>query len=464
MANPVIPESITVHLGEPGDDAPNITVPFIDYIKNVASSKIYPTWPETAIRANILSQISFALNRIYTEYYRSRGYDFDITNSTAHDQSFVPGRNIYYNISRIVDEIFNSYIVRQGYIEPFFAAHCDGIEVICEGLMQWDTVSLAQDGLTPHQILQRYFGEDIDIVTDVPVEGVTPSVPTRLLREGVFGNDVRTVQVRLNRISRNFPAIPRIPTPDGIFGPETTDAVKAFQEAFGLSPDGIVGKGVWYRILNVYNAVKRVNELDSEGISFEEIQNILPRGLREGDTGPIVRELQYLLAYLHAYEPTLPALTIDGIFGPETKKAVTAAQRFFGLPEDGHAGAATYDRIYRAYRGIRDTVPNTYEEGITLPYPGYPLRIGSRGDAVKLIQEYLNYIRQDYDEIPQLVVDGVFGPATQNAVMVFQRLFGIEPNGIVGAQTWNEMAAVYHDVHYDRQSHPGQFPGIVIGL
>ena len=180
--------------------------------------------------------------------------------------------------------------------------------------MQWDTVSLAQDGLTPHQILQRYFGEDIDIVTDVPVEGVTPSVPTRLLREGVFGNDVRTVQVRLNRISRNFPAIPRIPTPDGIFGPETTDAVKAFQEAFGLSPDGIVGKGVWYRILNVYNAVKRVNELDSEGISFEEIQNILPRGLREGERSYRPRTA-VSSPYLHAYEPTLPALTIDGIFG-----------------------------------------------------------------------------------------------------------------------------------------------------
>ena len=151
---PVIPENITVHLGRPTESARNVTVPFADYIKNVASSEIYPTWPENALRANILAQISFTLNRIYTEYYRSRGYDFDITNSTAFDQSFVYGRDIFENISQIVDEIFNEYIRRSGSVEPLFAVYCDGINVQCNGVSQWGSVELANQGLTPYEILQ----------------------------------------------------------------------------------------------------------------------------------------------------------------------------------------------------------------------------------------------------------------------------------------------------------------------
>ena len=161
---PVIPEFITVHLGAPDSDAPNVTVPFVDYIKNVASSEIFPTWPESAIRANIYAQISFALNRIYTDYYRSRGYDFDITNSIGIDQSFVNGRDIFENISQIVDEIFNDYIVMSNSIEPFFAAYCDGRELRCQGLEQWGTVSLAEQGYTPFEILQYYYGDDIQLI------------------------------------------------------------------------------------------------------------------------------------------------------------------------------------------------------------------------------------------------------------------------------------------------------------
>ena len=205
-----IPSQITVHLGAAADQsAPNVTVSFPDYIKNVASSEIYPTWPENALRANIYAQISFALNRIYTEYYHSRGYDFDITNSTAADQSFVYGRNIFENISQIVDEIFNSYVVRQGSIEPLFTQYCNGTTVSCGGLSQWGSVALAQQGLTPYQILQRYFGDDINIVRNVPVSGLRPSAPTAPLALGSGGNDVTNVQIRLNRISKNYPAIPK---------------------------------------------------------------------------------------------------------------------------------------------------------------------------------------------------------------------------------------------------------------
>ena len=158
---PVIPNYITVHLGAPSENAPNVTVPFADYIKNVASSEIYPTWPENAIRANIYAQISYALNRIYTEYYPSRGYDFDITNSTTIDQSFVYGRDIFENISQIVDEIFNDYVIRSGSVEPYFTAYCDGREIQCNGLEQWGTVSLAEQGYTPFEILQYYYVNDI---------------------------------------------------------------------------------------------------------------------------------------------------------------------------------------------------------------------------------------------------------------------------------------------------------------
>ncbi|MBQ5794240.1 MAG: spore cortex-lytic protein, partial [Clostridia bacterium] len=214
---PIIPETITVHLGAPDSTAQNVTLPFLDYVTNVASSEIYPTWPENAIRANIYAQISFALNRIYTQYYRSRGYDFDITNSTAIDQSFVQGRDIFDNVREIAGEIFDGYVRRRGSVEPLFAAYCDGVEVTCNGLSQWGSVDLANRGLSPYEILTTYYGDDIDIVTGVPVAGLTASLPEFPLRVGNVGDDVRTVQIRLNRIAQNYPAIPKIVQTDGIF-------------------------------------------------------------------------------------------------------------------------------------------------------------------------------------------------------------------------------------------------------
>ena len=222
---PVIPEIIRVHLGAPSAEAENVSVSFPNYIKNVASSEIFPTWPESALRANILAQISFALNRVYTEYYPSRGYDFDITNNTAFDQSFVKDRDIFENISAIVDEIFNNYIVRAGNVEPLFATYCNGTTTTCEGLSQWGTVDLANEGLGAYDILTRFYGDDISLVTNAPVAAVEPSELEVLLRLGSAGNDVAFIQLRLNRISSNYPTIPKIPDPDGIFGVVTENAV-----------------------------------------------------------------------------------------------------------------------------------------------------------------------------------------------------------------------------------------------
>ena len=242
---PYIPETITVHLGRPDADAMNVEVPFADYIKNVASSEIYPTWPEAALRANIYAIITFALNRIYTEWYRSRGYPFDITDSTQYDQKYTYGREVFENINRLVDEQLNTYIRRQGTIEPLFAAFCNGTTVTCEGLSQWGTVGLAEQGYSPYDILTYYYGDSIDLVQNVPVQTSMQSYPGFPLALGYSGEDVRLLQIQLNRISRNYPAIPKIGEITGSFGYLTQEAVLKFQEIFNLSPTGTVDEATW---------------------------------------------------------------------------------------------------------------------------------------------------------------------------------------------------------------------------
>ncbi len=460
---PIIPETITVHLGPPNSNAENVTVSFLDYISNVASSEIYPTWPENAIRANMYAQVSFALNRIYTEFYRSRGYDFDITNSTAIDQSFVRDRDIFENISRIAGELFNNYIVRQGFVEPLFAQYCDGYEVVCEGLSQWGTVSLANDGLTPYEILQYYYGDNINLVTDAPVAGITASVPDFPLRAGSVGDDVRTVQIRLNRISNNYPAIPKIIEPDGFFSDDTERAVRDFQTIFGLESDGIVGKATWYKIQQIYNAVKKLNELNSEGITQSEVTQQFDTELSVGDSGNDVANLQVYIDYLSAYYNTIPSVTVDGDFGNATEESVRAIQRTFDLPVTGVVDAATWEALYRAYLGIIQTISTDFTEDVTIPYQGVPLRIGSESEEVRLLQEYLNFISQFYTQIPSVSVTGYFGTQTRNAVLAFQRLFGIEELGVVGILTWSAITDLYSDLYKGEELREGQFPGYDVG-
>ncbi len=460
---PIIPENIVVHLGPPSSDAANVTVPFADYIKNVASSEIYPTWPEEAIRANIYAQISYALNRVYTEFYRSQGYPFDITNSTAIDQSFVYGRDIFENISEIVDDIFNSYLRRQGNIEPLFAAYCDGIEVTCEGLSQWGSVRLAEQGNTPYGILTNYYGNNIDIVTDVPVGNIDESVPNTPLRFGSIGPLVQRIQVQLNRISANYPAIPKIYPVDGVFGESTENAVREFQRTFSLTDDGIVGPGTWYRIQRIYTAVKRLAALDSEGLTLAERATQFPEELSLGTRQIGVRVLQYYLSYISQFNPAIPSVTPDSIFGPATEEAVRAFQTEYGLPVTGIVNEDTWDAVYNIYLSLVSSVPLEYREGRIVPFPGTTLLEGSRGEDVVLLQEYLNYIGRTYPEIPSLTVDGVFGPATENAVRAFQTRFGLSgPSGVVGASLWGNITDVYEDLYYGNRASEGQFPGYTV--
>ena len=437
MALPVIPEYITVHLGAPDEAAENIRVPFADYIKNVASSEIYPTWPETALRANILAQTSFALNRVYTEFYRARGYDFDITNSTAYDQSFVPGRDIFENISRIVDSTFNDYIVRQGSVEPLFAAYCDGREVQCRGLSQWGSVTLAEEGLLPYEILQNYYGDDIDIIYNAPVADSGGSYPGVPLGIGDVFEEVRVIQYELNRISDNYPSIPKIPVVNGVFGTQTEAAVRAFQSVFGLRADGIVGKATWYRIKAIYNAVKRLAELTSEGVSREEAEEAFETELSEGDVGVYVRTLQIYLATLAYLDGAYPDVTVDGVFGPATRTAVEYIQRTNSLPLTGVVDRESWSVISRLYNEAVQSIPERFGVEAYEIYPGRALAYSSVGREVEDLQRLINRASKNGAPLPLVAVDGVFGKSTEDAVKTAQRLGGLTPDGIVGAPTWS---------------------------
>lgn len=459
---PTIPETIVVHLGAPDSDAQNVTETFSSYIKNVASSEIYPTWPDEAIRANVLAQISVAMNRVYTDFYKTRGYAFDITSSPAYDQTYIYQRDIFDNISRIVDEIFDSYIRREGNIEPLYAVFCDGDEVQCDGLKQWESVTLAESGMNATEILKYFYGNDIEVVTGVPVQNRLASAPLVTLSKGDTGRDVELIQRRLNRISANYPGIPKIYPPDGFFDVNTENAVKKFQEVFNLTPDGLVGRSTWNSIQQVYSAVKKLSQLNSEGIRLDDINTRYGGELRLGDTGEGVLTIQYYLSYINLYIPTVQATAYDGDFGAGTENSVKSFQRTYGLSESGVVDRLTFDTMEGVYYSLIAELDLKFQEGRIVPYPGRVLSLGSIGDDVRILQEYLNYIARSYTEIPRTTPDGVFGENTERQVAAFKRIFnipGLETR--VNAVAWNAIANIYDDLYNGSIVNEGQFPGSV---
>ena len=434
-----IPTYITVHLGRPQNAAENVTVPFLYYLKNVACSEIYPTWPYEALKANIWAQASLALNRIYTEWYPSQGYDFDITNSTAFDQAFVKDRNIFDSVAVVVNEVFNQYIQKANYQEPYYAEYCDGKIASCPGMKQWGTLSLANQGYTAIEILRYYYGDSILIRESNNIQDIQASYPG-VLRIGSSGQEVREMQEFLNAIAINYPAIPVIFPVDGIFNESTEAAVRVFQRQFNLTVDGIVGKATWYKISYIYAAVRKLAELTSIG----RIENLYSgqypgTPLQEGDRGVEVQLLQYYLSAIAVFYPQIPNVSIDGRFGPELFKAVLNFQRSFGLIEDGIVGRETWNRIYALYETLSDKI--VPDESIP-EYPGMTLQQGSSGENVRRIQTALNNISAQYPSIPLRVEDGIFGTATTTAVRAFQRQFGLTVDGIVGVLTWNKLFEV----------------------
>lgn len=258
----VVPEYIIVHLGTPNNkSAENVWVAYKDYIKNVASSEIYSTWPAETIRANVIAIISFTLNRVYTEWYRGKGHDFTITNNTAYDHAFNYGRNIFEEISIIVDEIFSTYLTRPNINQPLFTQYCDGKRVNCEkGMKQWGSKDLGDKGYSAYDILKSYYGYDTYLETAPKVEGIPKSYGGTVLTYGITNEDVSTVQEQLNSVSNNYPKIPKLPV-TGYYGEQTQTAVKTFQEIFGLPQTGSVDFATWYELSNIFVSVKKLSEL-----------------------------------------------------------------------------------------------------------------------------------------------------------------------------------------------------------
>ena len=392
---PYVPRTITVHLGLPDQWAENVTVSFPDYVKNVASSEIYPTWEPAAIRANVLAIISFALNRVYTEFYPSQGYNFQITSTTQYDQKFIRGRNIFENISRIVDEIFNDYIRRQGHVEPLAAKFCNGTTSTCDGLSQWGSQEMAQEGANSMDILYRYYGGDIELVVDAPIQDIASTYPQTPLRLGSVGASVVVVQAMLNRISQNYPAIPKITPANGVFGEDTRDAVRTFQRIFNLDPDGVVGKATWYKMVYLYAGILRLAELVNQGQTFVTVQFQFSGPLEEGDSGPEVGILQYMLALLAQFDSSLSPLAVDGVFGSSTTQAVRTYQQLVGLTPNGCVDETTWDSIYGSFAQAdyflrRDTVraQSLREDAVPVLARAGEIPEGERWDNTPRIGQY----------------------------------------------------------------------------
>jgi len=444
MPTPKVPETIVVHLGPPNRSAENVTVNFSDYIKNVASSELYPTWPENALRANIYAITTFALNRIYTEHYPSQGYDFDITSTTQYDQKFIKDRDIFDSINTIVDELFNDYVTKGNQIQPYFTTYCDGATVTCDGLSQWGTVTLAEQGLSPYQILQYYYGDNLKIVENAPISANVASYPGVPYRLGSAGEEVRTIQRELNRISANYPSIPRIPETNGIFEITTQFAVQQFQRIFNLPIDGIVGKSTWYKLKQIYNGVKRLSELYSEGITLTETQRLYRTALKYGDSGPDVGTVQYYLSFIGRFYDTIPVIAVDNVFGEETRDAVYSFQNQFGLTVDGIVGRETWYALQDEYNKILLSLPDEYLTYSALLYPGYFITTGANGKVVDQIQTMLKTIAEYEPSIPSVTVDGVYGKETMTAVKAVQRLSGLPETGYVGPLAWNAIVNLFN--------------------
>ena len=383
-------------------------------------------WPEQALRANIHCQISLALNRIYTEWYPSKGYTFNITNSTSYDQYYVHGRTVFEVMVRITDDIFNTYLRKRGTVNPYYSEYCDGKSVTCPGLKQWGTVTLANNGRSALQILRYYYGSDIEIVRTSNIQSIPQSDPGSPLRQGDSGTAVFTLQRQLNRITKDYPFLGKL-TVDGVFGSRMAATVRAFQKQFNLTADGVVGRTTWTEVYDQFRSIQSDNGTP----------NAYPgTALREGSSGQNVRLVQFWLKIARTVYTSLANVTVDGKFGAGTAAAVQRFQRYFGLTADGVVGRITWNKLYEVYNDIANKLlSSSLRPG---EYPGV-LRTGSSGTAVRELQFYL-YLMSAYESsIPPVSIDGKFGADTERAVRAYQRFAGLTVDGVVGRTTWNSL-------------------------
>ncbi len=436
---PVVPNNITIHLGIPDAAAKNITIPFTEYISNVAASELYPTWPKNALEANIYAIISFALNRIYNEWYPSKGYNFDITSSPQYDQTYIENRSTYENIDNIVEEIFNNYIVKGNQIQPYFTRYCDGRVTNCEGLSQWGSVSLANQNKTAIDILKYYYGNDVSIKYDAPVGDGLGGYPGYDIGIGNAGNPVLAIERDLKRIRQNYPAIPEITDTLGIYNEETEKAVRKFQEIFNLPITGIVDKATWYKIKYIYTSVKKLSDLYSEGLTKEEATFLYQDKLTYGDTGIEVEYVHYFLDALAFLDPNIPRLKTNSIYGNNTITMVKAFQQKYGLPVTGEFTYSDWLVLQNAYNSILKSYPKEYQSYVDELYPDYFLTRGMSGEDVKRFQQFLLKICQYDKSIPGVRVNGIFDELTEKSVFKLQQDYGFDINGIVGPLLWKKV-------------------------
>ena len=395
------------------------------------------SWPEEALRANIIAQVSLALNRIWTEWYPSRGYSFNITGSPGYDQAYVNGRTVFAVMERLTAELFNTFVQRSGDAEPYFTEYCDGKTVTCPGMKQWGTVDRAREGLNALQILRHYYGNRVQLVTTNNIAAIPSSYPGSPLRRGSTGTNVRILQKQLSRIAKDYPSFGK-PAVTGTFDEATENSVKKFQKQFGLTADGIVGKATWYKISYVYVSVKDLAELTSEGETAEGIQSAGDwpgTVLRRGSTGSSVEQVQFWLSDLAQFDSSLVRVSVDGSYGAATERAVRAFQQKQNLTADGVVGQTTWNALYAAWVDAQSDLGGT-------AWPGTELRRGDTGMEVRLVQFWLRLAADNYSALRTVTVDGSYGAATVSAVTAFQSLFGLTADGVVGRSTWNKLKEV----------------------
>lgn len=395
------------------------------------------SWPEEALRANIIAQVSLALNRIWTEWYPSRGYSFNITGSPGYDQAYVNGRTVFAVMERLTAELFNTFVQRSGDAEPYFTEYCDGKTVTCPGMKQWGTVDRAREGMNALQILRYYYGNRVQLVTTDNIAAIPSSYPGSPLRRGSTGTNVRILQKQLSRIAKDYPSFGK-PAVTGTFDEATENSVKKFQKQFSLTADGVVGRATWNKVSLIYVSVKDLAELTSEGETAEGTQSAggwPGTVLRRGSTGSSVEQVQFWLSDLAQFDSSLVRVTVDGSYGAATERAVRAFQQKQSLTADGVVGQRTWNTLYAAWVDAQSDLGGT-------AWPGTALRRGAAGMEVRLVQFWLRLAADNYSALRTVTVDGSYGAATVSAVEAFQTLFGLTPDGVVGRSTWNKLKEV----------------------
>ena len=386
---------------------------------------VCPTWPEQALRANILAQISLALNRIWTEWYPSRGYSFNITGSPGVDQAYVSGRTVFAVMEKLTAELFNTYVRRRGDREPYYTEYCDGKTVTCPGMKQWGTVDRAKEGKNALQILRYYYGSRVELVTTNNIASIPSSYPGSPLRRGSTGSNVEQVQFWLSDLAQFDSSLPAV-TVDGSYGAATERAVKVFQQKQSLTADGVVGQTTW----NALYAAWLEAQSDLGGTAWPGT------ALRRGSTGMEVRLVQFWLRLAADNYSGLSHVTVDGSYGPATVRAVTAFQNRFSLAADGVTGRSTWNKLKEVALAVANKI---VDYGVAPGQFTATVRQGSSGTAVRAVQFYLRRLAAYYSDVPTVTVDGTFGTATTRAVRAWQERAGLTVDGTVGRLTWQSI-------------------------